>query len=114
MASSALHHPYGTDFDRFLYARVGEDRNGMDVTVLSMLARLGFDSWQEASELDALSADAARRRLSSILMRFQDVPALLRDHDSIAQELTGLLPDRQASFRSFGPSCLDTCWIKNS
>lgn len=96
MAGITLHHPHGNDFDRFLYACVGEDRNGNVVTVLSALARLGFDPWRETSELGALSAGAARARLSSTLSRFQDVPALSLEHASIAQELTGLLPERSA------------------
>jgi hypothetical protein len=112
MPSTALHHSHGADFSRFLYAYVGADANGSVVTVLSTLARLGLDPWQEASELGALSNVAASARLSSILSRFQDVPALNLNHESVAQEISMLLPGHRALFRTFGPSCLDTCWIK--
>ena len=98
MASSALYHPRGNDFDRFLYACVGEDRNGNLVTVLSAFARLGFDPWQEASDLGNLSGDTAHTRLSSVLSEFPDVPAMRLDHASIAQELIRLLPERSAPF----------------
>lgn len=93
MNAIALHHPHGHDLDRFLYAPVGEDRNGNAVTLLSALARLGFDPWQEASELGALSSEAARVRLGATLSKFKDVPALLVDHGSIAQHLTEFLPE---------------------
>jgi len=39
-------HPDGNDFDPFLFASVGEDRNGANVTVISALARLGLDPWK--------------------------------------------------------------------
>lgn len=92
MGGTALHHPRGTDFDRFLYASVGEDGHGHVVTVLSALARLDLDPWEEAAELAALSADDARARLGSALFRDRNVPALRLDHASVAQDLIKLLP----------------------
>lgn len=86
-------NPHPAKFDRFLYAPVGEDRNGYVVTVLSALARLGLDPWNETAELTTLGRDAARARLGLLLSRFRDVPALGRDHGSVARELTLLLPD---------------------
>lgn len=94
MVGIALHHPYGKNFDPFLQAYVGEDRNGNDVTVLSALARLGFDPWQEASDLWGLPGEAALTRLSSTLSGFKDVPTLFIDHALIAGNLTKLLPER--------------------
>lgn len=94
MAGVTLHHPYGKDFDRFLYATVGEDRNGSFVTVLSALARLDLDPWQEASELAVLSRDASRARLGNLLSAFKDVPTLAIEHGSVAAELISLLPER--------------------
>jgi hypothetical protein len=42
------------EFNAFLFARTGEDRNGMPVSVLSGLARLDMDPWQEeAAQLPA-------------------------------------------------------------
>ena len=96
MVGIALHHRQGKNFEPFLHACVGEDRKGNDVTVLSALARLGFDPWQEASDLWGLSGEAALTRLSSTLSGFRDVPALLNDHASIARDLTKLLPEHSA------------------
>lgn len=86
----------GSEFEPFLYAPVGEDRNGQIVTVLSTLARLGLDPWKEAAALAALGGDAAGSRLGLLLSGFRDVPALNRDHTSVARELTLLLPERSA------------------
>ncbi|GAA0307007.1 hypothetical protein [Rhodovulum strictum] len=82
----------GTPFDPFLYAAVGEDRNGNTVTVLSTLARLGLEPWDAASDLASLTRDEARSRLGGLLARFRDVPALGQDHAAITQRLIDLLP----------------------
>jgi hypothetical protein len=85
-------NPHPREFDRFLYASVGEDRNGYVVTVLSTLARLGLDPWKETAELVPLGRDAARTRLGLLLSDFRDVPALGSDHGKVARELSLLLP----------------------
>jgi hypothetical protein len=38
-------------FERFLRATVGEDVNGINVSVISMLARLEVDPWTKAYDL---------------------------------------------------------------
>lgn len=81
------------EFERFLYATVGEDRNGSVVTVLSTLARLGLDPWNETAELVTLGRDAAGTRLGILLSRFRDVPALGSTHGRVARELSLLLPE---------------------
>jgi hypothetical protein len=82
----------GTPFDPFLYAAVGEDRNGNMVTVLSTLARLGLEPWDAAAELAGLTRTEARSRLDGLLARFRDVPALGQDHAAITKRLIDLLP----------------------
>jgi hypothetical protein len=93
MADPNVLNPHPPEFDRFLYASVGEDRNGYVVTVLSTLARLGLDPWKETAELVALGRDAARSRLGTLLARFRDVPTLASDHGRVARELSQLLPE---------------------
>ncbi len=61
MTGTSLLNPHPPDFERFLYATVGQDRNGYAVTVLSTLARLGLDPWNETAELVALGREAAAR-----------------------------------------------------
>ncbi len=91
MDNIALRYAHENDFDRFLFAEVGKDRNGNMVTVLSTLARMGLDPRQEAAELAALSRKKAGSRLASLLANFTDIPKL--DHDAAATRLARLLPD---------------------
>jgi hypothetical protein len=93
MAAPTVLNPHRPEFGRFLYASVGEDRNGYVVTVLSAFARLGLDPWQETADLVALGRDAARLRLGKLLARFPDVPTLASDHGRVALGLSQLLPD---------------------
>ncbi|MCJ7873453.1 hypothetical protein [Phaeobacter sp. J2-8] len=94
MAAPNFLNPYPPEFDQFLYASVGEDRNGYAVTVLSTLARLGLDPWKETAEMVMLGHNGARARLGPLLARFRDVPALTSDHGRIARDLCQLLPER--------------------
>ncbi len=96
MSASTMLNPNNPDFERFLYAPVGEDRAGSTVSVLSVLARLNLDPWAETAELAALSREAAGARLSLLLSRCRDVPLLERDHQAVADDLTHLLPARTA------------------
>ncbi|MCC5999458.1 MAG: hypothetical protein JJU19_01150 [Pararhodobacter sp.] len=82
----------GTPFDGFLYAAVGEDRGGNTVSVLSTLARLGLDPWDEAADLADLPRADARSRLERHLAGFGDVPALRQDEGTIILRLVELLP----------------------
>ena len=97
MAEPSVLNPHPPEFEPFLYAPVGEDRNGYVVTVLSTLARLGLDPWKEAADLVALRHDAARARLGTLLARFQDVPTLASDHGRVARDLSQLLPEGPTS-----------------
>ena len=81
-----------TEFDQFLYAPVGQDRNGHSVTVLSTLARLDLDPWTETAALAALGHDAACLRIRLLLARSWDVPARENDRAQMARKLTLLLP----------------------
>ena len=97
MAQPNVLNPHPPEFERFLYAPVGQDRNGYVVTVLSTLARLGLDPWKETAELVTLGRDNAQARLGTLLARFRDVPALASDHGKIARDLSQLLPEGQTS-----------------
>lgn len=99
MADPSLHDLHPPEFNPFLHASVGEDRNGYVVTVLSTFARLGLDPWKETADLVTLGHDAAQARLAGLLARFRDVPTLARDHDAVARDLSELLPDGRRSGR---------------
>jgi hypothetical protein len=46
-----------SEFNDFLFALVGKEKNGMQLTVLSALVRLGFDPWREAARLSELTKE---------------------------------------------------------
>ncbi len=99
MENTTKHLTRDPAFDRFLGAMVGEDRSGTDVTVLSMLARLGVDPWDEASTLAGMGDAPARKRLQALLSRFRDVPSLLPDSHETVARLLAFLPRARASAR---------------
>jgi hypothetical protein len=79
------------EFDNFLHASVGEDSNGVRVTVLSALARFGVDPWQEAAKLaDLRQADAAER-LDAIMLALTEMKLASVDHRALATRLAALL-----------------------
>jgi hypothetical protein len=82
------------DFERFVYADVATDPNGMELTVLSALSRRGLDPWQEAQRLAQLPPFAAADGLAQILRVVPAVQALRLDVNVIAQRLVALLPFR--------------------
>ncbi len=92
MTHAALAPLIGAQFDKFLYAPIREDRNGTPLSVLSALARLDVDPWQEAASLARMTRDAAAVRLTALIAalpdeRTKDIPA-----KSIAADLVALLP----------------------
>ena len=56
-----------TQFDGFLFAPVCEDPNGLQLSVLSALARIGRDPWREAARLAAMPRANAEMSLVSSL-----------------------------------------------
>jgi hypothetical protein len=85
------------EFDDFLYASVGADRNEMPLSVLSALARLDVDPWEEAAELSELPEDTAAQRLASLIARLPGGRWTQADSGAIADRLIKLLPHRSPS-----------------
>jgi hypothetical protein len=79
-------------FERFLRATVGEDVNGINVSVISMLARLEVDPWTKAYDLAAMPDGPARKRLNTLMIHFKYVPTQGRDQGKIISALLDLLP----------------------
>jgi hypothetical protein len=80
-----------TDFDAFLYSSVGDDSNGFPLTLLTVLARLGVDPWEEAAELAALPTEPAMQRLAARLESRANAPASADDTVNLASRLIKLL-----------------------
>jgi hypothetical protein len=62
-----------------MYAAVGDDDNGMSLTVLSALARQNVDSWEQAAALSRLPAESAHTKPVALLEAL-DRPAATRVH----------------------------------
>jgi hypothetical protein len=54
-------------YEEFLFAQVCEEANGMRLSVLSALARMNVDPWEEATRLAAMPRAIAEKTLLSIL-----------------------------------------------
>jgi hypothetical protein len=87
----------GSEFDDFLLAAVGDDHTGMQLSVLSALARLDVDPWEEAAALAGLSNDSATQKLASLLAGLPAGPTARADSRTIAARLIPLLPRRVQS-----------------
>jgi len=96
MTRSLAVAPLGSEFDDFLFAPIGDDGNGMPLSVLSALARLDIDPWHEASKLAQLPAAAAIERLTSLIAALPEGPSLPRE-PAIAARLIALLQRRVGS-----------------
>lgn len=92
MKAAALNFGLGSEFDDFLFAPI-EERNGLPLSVVSLLGRMGLDPWQEAASLAALPADTAAQRLASLL-RLRPAAAAQPDDGALAARLVALLPRR--------------------
>jgi hypothetical protein len=95
------------EFDEFLYAAIGTERNEMPLTVLSALSRLDVDPWEEAAELSTLPNETAAQRLASLIARLPG-GRWAQDAKAIADGLIELLPRSgrstvQASEKARGP-----------
>jgi hypothetical protein len=82
----------GSEFDAFLFSAIGDDRNGMSLSVVSLLARRDLDPWQEAARLAEMPTAAATRRLESFIRALPDQPLTLPDSGAVAARLVALLP----------------------
>jgi hypothetical protein len=86
-----------SEFDDFLFAPIGVDGKGMLLSVLSALARLEVDPWQEAAKLARLPGPTAIQRLASLIGALPHDPSMPNDAGTIAVRLVALLPGRDGS-----------------
>lgn len=81
-----------SEFGAFLYAPIGEERNGMLLSVVSALTRLDIDPWQEAVRLAGLRQEEAVSALAQTIDRLPEIRRELWDARGIALRLVSLLP----------------------
>jgi|SRR5271166_168344 len=92
MTHAALTPLIGPEFDEFLCASVSGDQNGTGLSVLSALARLHVDPWQEAASLARMPRAAAVLRLAALIEELPDEPAGAIPDKTSAVDLVALLP----------------------
>jgi hypothetical protein len=85
------------DLNKFLQALVYAEPHGMELSVLSALARLQLDPWEQAAALASLPSEAAARQLESLLSVLPDWLAPGHDGKLTAARLVALLPGSRVS-----------------
>jgi len=89
------------EFDDFLCASIGEEENGMALSVMSAFARRNVDPWEEAGRLSRLPRDVATRELCAMIAELP--PGANRASPrSIAERLMAPLPFSAGSGGSSG------------
>jgi hypothetical protein len=84
--------PMLPEFDAFLFATVGEEVDGMPLSVLSVLSRLDLDPRDEAARLACLTREAAADQLARMIARLSDRRWSVSEARRIAGELIERLP----------------------
>jgi hypothetical protein len=86
-----------SDLNDFLFAPVGEEHNGVTLSVVSALTRLGLDPWEQAARLAPLPKARAAEALATLIARLPIRRTLSSDDLAISQRLVELLPDQKSA-----------------
>ena len=84
--------PMLPEFDGFLFASVGEEVDGVPLSVLSALSQLGLDPRDEAARLAHLTKEAAADQLARMIARLYDQRWSASEAWRIATALVERLP----------------------
>jgi hypothetical protein len=91
--------PLRRDLDQFLFASVGEEVDGVPLSVVSALVRLGLDPWEEASRLSALGGQEAAEQLARLIAELPGRSCSLGEARQMARPLVILLPSHEIARR---------------
>ena len=90
-------------YNAFLHAEVGEEANGIKLTVLTALTRLGVDPWVEAARLADLPRDVAVTALAASIARLPPLSPggtwKTANAEAIAARLASFLPTHSTAPR---------------
>ncbi|MCW6511902.1 hypothetical protein [Lichenifustis flavocetrariae] len=92
MARPAAFASLPPSLNPFLYSGVGTELNGSELTVLSILARLGFDPWIEAGRLVTLPKAVAASWFAERISQMPLTAPALAGAAETASRLVALLP----------------------
>jgi hypothetical protein len=91
----SLRHAYAPmfpEFDSFLFASVGEEVDGIPLSVLSALSRLDLDPRDEAARLSHLTKETAADQLARMIAGLSERRWTLSEARGIAARLIERLP----------------------
>ena len=88
-----------SQFNEFLFALIGMEGNGMPLSVISALARLEIDPWQEAARLADLPKELAAAALDGLIRRLPAGGWDQAETPTIVARLIELLPRRVGATR---------------
>jgi hypothetical protein len=94
------YRPLRPDLDSFLFSSVGEERDGVPLSVISALTRLGLDPWDEAERLSSLTKTEAAEQLARLIA---ELPGAARPIEE-ARELAGGLVEGLPKFGNGAPA----------
>jgi hypothetical protein len=89
--------PLRPDLDNFLFAAVGAEQDGIPLSMLSALTRLGLDPWDEAGRLSSLSKREATEQLARLIADLPDTSRSMADAREIAGGLVVQLPKHDSA-----------------
>lgn len=90
----------------FLFSDVGTESNGTGLTILSLLARLGKDPWDEAAAWSRKPKEAAIASLTDSILKMPPNQQAFTDAHQTASRLVALLPVPAAPSAAAIPSVL--------
>jgi hypothetical protein len=86
----------GREYEEFLYAVICREKNGMQLTVASAIARSGVDPWDEAVRISKMAEGAALQALIGLIPNEASSEAnSATGRQTIASHLFSLLPKRR-------------------
>jgi hypothetical protein len=91
-----------SEYNPFLFSVVDDEEGESPLTVLSALARLGIDPWQEAARLSALPREVAAQSLAEAIAKLPRKACEAASLAATATRLVNWLPARGVSIASTG------------
>src|SRR6478752_6562707 len=91
----SLRHAYAPmfpEFDSFLFASVGEEADGIPLSVLSVLSQLVLDPRDEAARLSHLTKETAADQLARMIARLSERRWTLSEARRVSGRLVEPLP----------------------
>jgi hypothetical protein len=97
-----------TEFNDFLFAAIGDEGTGTQLTVLSALTRLGVDPWSESARLSGLPKSRAAQALAPMIARLPKGSWDPGEIPAIAARLVALLAVPGAASQPARPAVVGT------